>query len=356
MQFTDGLSKDQTRYFKAIGILLIVFHNFFHFIPGVIENEFHYNLENFTNLGNKLQAHPENIIQFILSYFGHHGVQIFIFLSAYGLTKTTKDNQIKYWDFVLKRIKKIYIPFVISIGVWMLYVLLTSGPRNLAGTIVYSWKFLLTNLLLISNLIPGYELGINGPWWFIGFICYFYLIFIPLIKFEKRFKSVGLIILSIIGILLTYFLRPLNLLFSPIGHMPEICLGIVLAKRDSFKIPYWIFIFSFFYFILGNFNHFTWTLVNLASLPFFLVLINSLYKVTLQFKKLHECLLWIGDLSMYIFLVNAFCRVPLVNLAKASNSFFQLGYSLIFFSLVILVSLLVKKINEFTEKNFLKGV
>ena len=37
---------------------------------------------------NDFIAAPESAVRLILSYFGHYGVQIFIFLSAYGLTKS----------------------------------------------------------------------------------------------------------------------------------------------------------------------------------------------------------------------------------------------------------------------------
>ena len=81
------LNKEQSTLFKAIAILMIATHNFMHKLSVIKENEFSHSPDRFTGLFRALIASPENCAQDLLSFFGHFGVQIFIFLSAYGLVK-----------------------------------------------------------------------------------------------------------------------------------------------------------------------------------------------------------------------------------------------------------------------------
>ena len=83
----DTLDNKDTTILKALAILAIVFHNFFHVAVNVHENEFDFRPERF---GVFLQAavHPSLTIQALFAFYGHYGVQIFMFLSAYGLART----------------------------------------------------------------------------------------------------------------------------------------------------------------------------------------------------------------------------------------------------------------------------
>lgn len=82
----DTLDQKDTTILKALAILAIVFHNFFHVAIKVHENEFDFRPERF---GAFMQAvvHPSLTIQALFAFYGHYGVQIFMFLSAYGLAR-----------------------------------------------------------------------------------------------------------------------------------------------------------------------------------------------------------------------------------------------------------------------------
>lgn len=86
MTITPLTIKD-TAVFKAIGILLIVFHNYLHWVaPSTGENEMDFAVQRIYNLYYGLCATPLEAVNLLLSYFGHYGVQIFIFISGAGLT------------------------------------------------------------------------------------------------------------------------------------------------------------------------------------------------------------------------------------------------------------------------------
>ncbi|MCK5677861.1 MAG: hypothetical protein KAH72_05235, partial [Flavobacteriaceae bacterium] len=83
-----SLDLNQTTIFKGIAIFMIAMHNYFHWIaPKPGENEFDFNYIRLENYIDILSHQTLFGLQATFSYFGHYGVQIFLFLSAYGLTK-----------------------------------------------------------------------------------------------------------------------------------------------------------------------------------------------------------------------------------------------------------------------------
>ena len=83
------ISKEQTNLIKGIGILLIIFHNYFHWVsPSPGENEFIFSVASVKKTFSIFSNSPLDSVNVIFSFFGHYGVQLFIFISAYGLTKS----------------------------------------------------------------------------------------------------------------------------------------------------------------------------------------------------------------------------------------------------------------------------
>lgn len=113
--FVDLKVEDST-FYKGMAILLILLHNFFHLLPPIIgENEQEFSELFFKNYIHIISQQPELFFQATLSFLGHYGVQVFIFLSAYGLTKKYINSEIVYRKFLKKRILKIYPAFLFSI-------------------------------------------------------------------------------------------------------------------------------------------------------------------------------------------------------------------------------------------------
>src|SRR5260221_10559693 len=83
----SDLNKRDTTVLKGLAITAIVLHNFFHLVSPVHPNEFAFDAARF-RLFLDIVKHPSLMLQAFFSFFGHYGVQIFIFLSAYGLAKS----------------------------------------------------------------------------------------------------------------------------------------------------------------------------------------------------------------------------------------------------------------------------
>src|SRR5687768_4459589 len=83
---------------------------------GLSENDFAYKRQKFDFFLRELNTHsPFEFVGLIFSYLGHYGVQIFIFLSAYGLYLSTRNKEIRYWKFVRERIAKLYPSFFLAV-------------------------------------------------------------------------------------------------------------------------------------------------------------------------------------------------------------------------------------------------
>lgn len=199
-----NISKDIANLLKGIAILMIAIHNYYHITaPSFGENEFYYSDKILTNNFHYLLKNPADLIDILFSYFGHYGVQIFVFFSAYGLTTKYKNTPIEgYFTFIRKRFTKLYIAFAASI---LMYIALGYTKSILLHTQYEPWwETLAYKLLLIANIIPNQALTPVGPWWFMSFIFSYYIFFPLLINAARKYGGYFLFSASTIGVLIEY--------------------------------------------------------------------------------------------------------------------------------------------------------
>jgi len=312
----DALDKKDTTILKAIAILAIVFHNFFHVAVKVHENEFDFRPERF---GVFLQTvvHPSLTIQALFAFYGHYGVQIFIFLSAYGLAKTHWDDPSSWHSFMWSRVKKLYPMFTFVILFWAVLAAMHVGTL---WVIRDATPHLLLMLLGVSNLVPNIGLPPVGPWWFIPFIMQAYALFPILRWLTRRYGWPSLVILSVVCYFITHAANPflahwlINLSMTPIGRMRVLCLGII-AARYPVRVRSYVALPAFAVFILGSryfaFAHFS----SLASVIACLWVYSKLRPLLRNSRSLEK----IGQYSLGIFLINGIVRVPFVYFAQTAD-------------------------------------
>ena len=352
-----ALDKTETNLFKGLAIIMIVTHNFLHLFPIPEENEFNFSESRFNNLLNLLWNEPENSIRGLLSFFGHFGVQIFIFLSAYGLTKKYLSTQPKFWSFLWGRVLKIYPTFILAIILWaMIYGWLWNNGGILGPLqVIYSnFGSLFLKLTLLSNFVPREAIAIVGPWWFIPFIFQFYLFFSLLLKLYEHWGSKGLFVISIFSIGFNLFFNgrvfSVNLYPTLIGHLPELCLGIYFSKNDlnRIRIHYLLFFVALITNILGNIYEPLWHLNHISFLIILLFLFNFLVNKIKNNELSKKTILFFGYISMPLFLVNGFLRRPLINWAlQYDHWFITIIFCLIFLIISVLVSLVLLHSEKF---------
>lgn len=119
------LTRAECNVLRGVAIIGIFLHNFCHWLsPIVKENEYTFVRHNVDVL-NQVLSHPDIYLPVhLLSFFGHYGVPVFLFLSAYGLVKKYEAPAIPgdgsrvpgRWQFVryhyLKLLKMMIVGFV----------------------------------------------------------------------------------------------------------------------------------------------------------------------------------------------------------------------------------------------------
>ncbi|MGL4800012.1 MAG: acyltransferase family protein [Cellulosilyticaceae bacterium] len=113
-------------------------------------------------------------------------VPCFIFLSAIKLFAKYENQHVQYGKFILSRIKKIYVPYILWVGIYYLYFI-----RE--GVLLFQWQDL-GEYIVLGNLV--------SPFYFVVIIMQFYLLLPFWMKVLKRYAPVVMIPLAILLTLL----------------------------------------------------------------------------------------------------------------------------------------------------------
>ena len=342
----DYFDLNKSLFYKGIAILFIVFHNYLHWQNNFnIENENLFNKDNvhvFINTFYPIQW--ENTFTSFFSFLGHFGVQIFIFISAYGLAISASKNKVSYFAYLKNRLKKIYFLLFFAI-----FICLCIYPKMLLSPITFIWKILLLTTT-VSSFSNEYLYNMfSGPYWYFALTIQLYIIF-PFIFnfFNKLSKKTTLYFLLNIYILI-YFLyfATLNSNFTVfgniIGHLPEVWLGLYLAKFNTNISRSYIIIPSIFIFCFSQIFEYLFPLSFLSALIILIASFNIVYiKSTTLIKK---NLIFIGQISMILFIVNGpFRSFPLF---KIQEQAIRGERVFLFFILLVILSIFTHKIYNF---------
>ena len=120
------------------------------------------------------------------------GVDLFLFLSGFGLTLSTIKKPLSPWQFYLKRLSKVLLPVWIFL---IIFLILDKFALNLT----YPINTTIKNFLGFFARADLYN-DINSPLWFITPLIFYYLLF-PII-FKRKYPEIT----AIIFFLITYFL------------------------------------------------------------------------------------------------------------------------------------------------------
>ena len=316
----EDLDLKDTTILKGLAIIQIVLHNFFHWIGPTNQNEFTFNPDRFP-LFLVTVVKPALALQAIFTFFGHFGVQVFIFLSAYGLTKSHWDGSSTWGSFMWSRIKKLYPVFLLIVIPWYAGVCANAG-------MVKTWHSIgpefVCMLLGISTLL-GYGLPVVGPWWFIPFIMQFYAIWLPMRKLARRFGWQGLALLFLACLIAVYTLNPLlahwniNLMQTPIGRMSGLCLGVFAARyplRMNSLPGAALAVAGTILVVLGSFYAAFFPLTFLGAI---LVWLWTYTVLRAQLRRLFLLEL-VGRYSLVMFLLNGLVRIPFMDYATTPGA------------------------------------
>ncbi len=328
------LDKRDTTALKGLAIAAIVLHNYFHVVSAARPNEFAFGATGFkVFLATVVQ--PAHAVQALFSFWGHFGVQIFIFLSAYGLARSHWDDLSSWTAFMRSRVKKLYPYFGIALVGWMIVVASQTGVLEAIRRLGMQYLLMLTGLY---PLWPGLRLPAIGPWWFIPFVIEFYALW-PLLRWlTQKTGWKGLLALSILCMIVSYPGNPIlsrwliNLLETPIGRMPTICLGIA-AARYPMRLNAKVALPAFAVLIAGSAYKAIW----LLTFPASTVVLLYLYLALRPALRGRQLLAVLGTYSLTLFLFNGIVRIPFLGFADSPVSQLALGSASTLCSLAVAV-------------------
>ena len=126
---------------------------------------------------------------FPLSIIAGVGVDLFLFMSGYGLTVGMLKKPMPIIDFYKRRVIKIFIPF------WVALILIFAADAIFLG-IFYPVPYMLQSLLGWFPTAVGFG-DVNSPFWYITWMMMFYILF-PLV-FSYRMPWLSAVILAVIA-------------------------------------------------------------------------------------------------------------------------------------------------------------
>lgn len=182
---------------RGVAIIGIALHNYCHWLPGIIrENEYQFMQKNVDGLSGVLSAPDSNLPLHLLSFFGHYGVPLFLFLSAYGLGLKYErplpqggyeGKKVGIWPFLSSHFVKLFrMMFAGFAAFLMVYALMPDSHH-------YTVEQVMAQLTMTINFMPNPDRMIwPGPYWFFGLMMQLYVIYRLLLYRRHWGVTVGL--------------------------------------------------------------------------------------------------------------------------------------------------------------------
>jgi len=224
------LTRRECEAMRGIAIMAIMLHNYCHFIGRIVqENEYQYFTMNNDRLWQQL-SHPDALLPVhLLSYFGHYGVPVFLFLSGFGLVRKYEPTEsVGPYRFVRYHYLKLLRMLIVGFTLFLMVDMVTPGR------FAFHWHNVVAQLLMYINVLPSPDKIIwPGIYWFFGLMMELYIVYRLLLY--KR-SSLYVILLIAVCWLLQMMCDPegetLNRLrYNFIGGMLPFGLGILLARH-----------------------------------------------------------------------------------------------------------------------------
>ena len=158
---------------------------------------------------------------FPLSILAGVGVNLFLFLSGYGLTFSHLHKEGTVMQFYMKRLPKLFVPF------WMVVSLLFIGSFFLHGAI-YSGEYVAEAMVGVFRHANLYT-DINSPLWYFTLILFYYVLF-PIVFVRRHAWITAMVLYGTLWFLVKMdlpSLRPVIGLYQV--HMMAFPLGILVA-------------------------------------------------------------------------------------------------------------------------------
>lgn len=316
------LSRAECTAMRGIAILAIVLHNYCHFIGKIVkENEYQFFASNNDRLWNAITNPDELLPVHLLSYFGHYGVPVFLFLSGLGLVKKYEQgDKVATLPFISYNYLKLLRMLIVGFSLFIIVDILTPGRFQ------FHWYNVVAQLLMYINVLPTPDKIIwPGIYWFFGLMIELYIVYRVLLY---RQKNIRVIALMAVCWALQVFCDPegetLNRLrYNFIGGMLPFGLGILFARipnlgtfhsqRGNNSFPTWEYFIALLVssalIIAMCFWYQSWFFV-----PVFII-IGTIALVKVMPKWMLSIITWVGSISAAMFVAHPIARKLFITVA-----------------------------------------
>ena len=287
----------------------------------------------------------------VVPSLGQLGCQMFFVLSSFSLCLGYSDKNIKYFDFIKRRISKMIIGYWSMIVFYTLINILFAIRDNISIlSIIFDYKIII-NFLFLHGLSFDKSVinGVVRGGWFVGTITVLYLLFPTLLKLynldNSKWKKVRKVIFPLSAFCISCSVFVLLVIFK-VDYIFE---------NNSFS--YFSFLNQLPCFALGFslYEIYKTDFINNIKVPLIKFLIYSLISISLFFSNIDNVLIFISffvALSFFYIFVYVNQNNSIISLIESNNvtsnlikKFGKMSFS-VYLTHPIIVHLLVKPLIE----------
>lgn len=309
---------------RGIAIIGIFLHNYCHWLnPVVKENEYQYFQHN-VDWFHQVTASMDGLYPMhLLSYFGHYGVAIFLFLSAYGLErKYGKGGASRPVPFIKYHFLKLFKMMIVGFVAFTMVDATTPDPWD------YNPLQIIAQLLMFNNVLPQPDQQIwPGPYWFFGLMLQLYIVY-RLLLYRRHWAWT--VVSMVVCVVLQMFLDPegetINRYrYNFMGGMLPFGMGILFARFGTHVVKIFdtrakniaALLLMMALTIFWSENFIAWTFVPAV------VCIGSIYfiKTIPQKGWLMNGILWMGGISATLFVCHPITRKIFIGISRDGDPY-----------------------------------
>lgn len=313
------LSRTECTAMKGIAILGIMLHNYCHWLKGIVrENEYTWLQWKNDRLMEALQNPDDLLPMHLVSYFGHYGVPVFLFLSGFGLVMKYERGTVpeaSIWRFIRYNYLKLFRIFIVGFVFFTMLDAFTPGMHR------YELSEVLGMLGMFANFFehPS-EVVWPGPYWYFSVTLQLYILYRLLLY---PFRHWGVVAALMVGcwIWQMFCSDDMEMLerlrYSLVGGMLPFGMGVLVARfeprimRDvkvtsgfglkmAWLVMLVLMVVFCFFFSLQSFDN--WLLVPA------LIVVGTISLVKLIPQQVMPYVVWLGTISAAIFVTHPIVR------------------------------------------------
>ena len=294
---------------RGLAIIGIFLHNYCHWLGfAVKENEYTFTMSKASDLMQALAQPDLNLPIHLVSFFGHYGVPVFLFLSAYGLVMkyekrgALSPKQTNVVPFLKHHYVKLFKMMIVGFVAFTMVDAITPGSHK------YHVMDILGQMFMFNNMMPDPDHVIwPGPYWFFGLMMQLYIVY-RLLLWRKG--DVYALLLIAVCWAMQAFCDPegdtLNRVrYNFMGGVLPFCAGLLYArhgKQLTHGVRMTLMVISVVAVFFFSFNFQTWLWA-----PLF-VCTASIGIVKLLPKTVNEWIAWVGTISAALFVLHPLTR------------------------------------------------